>query len=832
MSSPVSPGALPEKGPHPLEQLLRDAGEGVIRMDADMVTTYCNDVYASWLGLAREDIVGKTPDQYVPDFARSKHRDAVMGVYRTRVPADVVGYSTLFKSWTHLRIFPTPDGGGCMFVTQASPTLVEQHQLSQQALVDSTTSLPNKRALLQAIRERAAAGESFAMCVIGLRRFKTVNDLEGFQEGDKVLMQVASRMHSASLEGERLFRLHSDLFVALLPGEGPQDERVRALIGATLEPIALAGKSFMMGASAGLVAVPRHGTAAEALIHRATLALGTAKRSGQAFVEYRDSLEAVTPMLDDLREGSLELDGNLRVMDCNDIYLEHFGLAREAVVGHFQLDYLPNFDRSIFHAGALRCLRTRQPTTVIGYLTMAGRWAVLRCHPRDHGGVLLLGQFISELAFNAYQRSLQPTSNAMTGLPNEVALADDLRAYLDAGKAFTLVVLGLSRLPVLTESLGVSRSDRLSMQAAASIRAELPVEDLFYQLNNAQFAAVFLCDEEEADRRVGALLEIANQPLPVGEQRFVPGAVGGMVRAPGDGADVESLLRRAIMALRDAERRGTSRNRVVRHDSELESRLQQRTDLESALRQALAAGEELRLFLQPKRSLQDGRISGAEALIRWLRPGHDMVAPNEFLPVAQECGLMVAIDRWVIREAIAHLTTLRAQGLEMSVAINLSVESLEDEDLVVTLRDALQAASLPAGLLEVEIPEGALMRNAEGSRRVLQQLTELGVRVSVDDFGTGYSSFAYLARFPVSALKIDRAFVADMFESATGRAIVHGIIGLAHALSLKVIAEGVETAEQSSALGDMKCDETQGYGFARPMPIEQLVSFARNPPPA
>jgi EAL domain-containing protein (putative c-di-GMP-specific phosphodiesterase class I) len=313
-------------------------------------------------------------------------------------------------------------------------------------------------------------------------------------------------------------------------------------------------------------------------------------------------------------------------------------------------------------------------------------------------------------------------------------------------------------------------------------------------------------------------------PIVLHNQTFVLGAAAGASRSPEDGNDAEMVLRRGLLALHQAKR--IARDDVVVYEPTLEVATRQRSELEGELRAAIDAGD-FTLLLQPKGSLEGRQVIGAEALIRWPHASRGLLSPDKFLPLAQECGLMPAIDRWVLRRALDQVKTMKAMGLAVPVAINLSVESLADPNLVDSVLQALKATGVEPEMLEIEIPEGALMRDVETSTEVLAGLDELGVRISVDDFGTGYSSFAYLARFPVHTLKVDRSFVKDMTTNAASRNIVKGLVRLAHSLSMQVVAEGAETDEQMAMLQRMRCDEVQGYGYARPMTFESFCEFVR-----
>jgi len=362
------------------------------------------------------------------------------------------------------------------------------------------------------------------------------------------------------------------------------------------------------------------------------------------------------------------------------------------------------------------------------------------------------------------------------------------------------------------------------MEVASRLQIATTARECLYRLNGDEFALLTPGSMDSAMDRVRTLLEATRLPIVLHNQTFVLGAAAGAAQAPEDGAEAELLLRRAVLALHQAKR--VCKDDVVKYAPALEVATRQRSELEHELRAAIDAGE-FTLLLQPKGSLEGRRVIGAEALIRWPHATRGLLSPDKFLPLAQDCGLMPAIDRWVLGQALEHLQSLKRLGLAVPVSINLSVESLADPGLVDSVLRALKETGVEPELLEIEIPEGALMRDVATSTQVLAGLDELGVRISVDDFGTGYSSFAYLARFPVHTLKVDRSFVKDMTTNSASRNIVKGLVRLAHSLSLQVVAEGAETDEQMAMLQRMRCDEVQGYGFARPMTFDSFCAFVR-----
>jgi EAL domain-containing protein (putative c-di-GMP-specific phosphodiesterase class I) len=297
---------------------------------------------------------------------------------------------------------------------------------------------------------------------------------------------------------------------------------------------------------------------------------------------------------------------------------------------------------------------------------------------------------------------------------------------------------------------------------------------------------------------------------------------------PRDGASVDALLARADAAMYSAKERG--RNNVQCYADGMTTLTQERVVLESDLHTALQKGE-FELHYQPKVDTATGRINSAEALIRWRHPQRGLVPPSEFIPVAEDCGLLDAIGEWVLSEACRQAQAWQRQGLRpLRVAVNLAPSQFRLTNLAEQIRGALAASGLAPNLLEIELTETAVMSDAEESIHILEAVSRMGVLVSVDDFGTGYSSMSYLRRFPIDKLKIDRCFVDQMTRRPEDASIVRAIISLAHSLHLKVIAEGVETPEQLKLLAELGCDQYQGYYFSRALPSAQFMQLLQQEP--
>ncbi|MEK8053127.1 EAL domain-containing protein [Ideonella sp. DXS22W] len=522
-------------------------------------------------------------------------------------------------------------------------------------------------------------------------------------------------------------------------------------------------------------------------------------------------------------EAVIHVDDQWIVRFCNRVYLENIGLQRHEVLGRTPFEYQPGFERSIFFSCIETCRRERKPAARIGYSTILKRWLMVRVFPCD-GGTMMLANDASEGVVRQYQLAQRAAQDELTGLPNKLQLLEVLESRPPEAAPLRLAVLGLDRFRQVIDARGYAGGDMAILEIASRLQsATLPDEQLF-RLTGDEFA-LLLPDGAAADERLDVLVARCSLPVVLEGTMFVLGATAGCVPAvAGAGVSAEQLIKQAALALRHAKK--VRRGGTLAYQPALEVASQQRAGLESQLRAAIEQ-QQFTLVLQPKGRLDSGHVVGAEALIRWQHPERGMVSPAEFLPLAEECGLMLRIDQLVLEMAVQQVAALRALDLAMPVSINLGVDSLADPTLASRVQTALDAAGVPPVLLEVEVPEGAVMKDVDTSAQVLAALGAMGVAISIDDFGTGYSSFAYLARFPVHALKIDRSFVADMQRNGASLKIVRAMVRLAHSLQMQVVAEGAETESEIEQLRRMRCDQVQGYGYGRPMPLDRFIDFAR-----
>jgi diguanylate cyclase (GGDEF)-like protein len=422
------------------------------------------------------------------------------------------------------------------------------------------------------------------------------------------------------------------------------------------------------------------------------------------------------------------------------------------------------------------------------------------------------------------------THDALTALPNGMLLDDRVNQAIaqagSIGERFALAVLDLDRFKLINDSFGHRAGDELLREIARRLTGSVRNVDTVARVGGDEFVLIIreIGAPEEAKRVSEKILDVLQLPVRMGEIDVHPSASIGIAFFPWHGATAQTLFARAHAAMYVAKQRG--RKTVQCFAPDMDTLTQERVRLESDLYEALK-GQQFELYYQPKFAAASGHFRGAEALLRWRHPRRGLVGPDSFIPLAEESGLIVPIGEWVIREACRQIRAWEDAGLPAPrIAVNVSATQFQQRELIDVVRRALDDAGIAASKLEIELTESAVMSNTEESAAILQQLSRMGVIVSVDDFGTGYSSMSCLHRFPLDKLKIDRSFIQALTTSSEAAAVVQGIIGLAHSLRLKVIAEGVETAEQMHFLRSYGCDQLQGFYLSPPLPAlayEELI---------
>ena len=417
--------------------------------------------------------------------------------------------------------------------------------------------------------------------------------------------------------------------------------------------------------------------------------------------------------------------------------------------------------------------------------------------------------------------------DVLTDLPNRMLLQDRLTQAIDAahrqGGRLALMYMDLDLFKHINDSLGHAVGDHLLQSVAKRLVGCVRQSDTVSRQGGDEFVLLLPLIEHAEDAALSAEKAHAALTLPHhvdGNELHVSVSIGISIY-PDDGLNAQTLIKCADTAMYYAKESG--RNNYRFFEPGMNARAVQRQTVEAGLRRALAE-QEFVLHYQPKINLESGAVVGVEALIRWQHPELGLLSPADFVSIAEDCGLILPIGRWVLREACRQAQAWLLEGLPpITVAVNTSALEFRAKDFLFALRTILAETGLEPRNLELELTESVLMRDAESADSVLHALAKMGVKLAIDDFGTGCSSLSYLQRFPINALKIDQSFVKQMSGNPDDSTIVNAVISMGKSLKLRVIAEGVETPEQASLLRAQRCDEGQGYFFCRPMPPETLT---------
>jgi diguanylate cyclase (GGDEF)-like protein len=549
----------------------------------------------------------------------------------------------------------------------------------------------------------------------------------------------------------------------------------------------------------------------------------------------RTQYEQFNAAINNMPLGFCMVDGEQRILTANTRFGELYGLPLDmtlpgtplrtsveyrAANGHFGDDIGPDF---VEHR--LAAARNPEPWHVTR-ATRDGRTISVSHQPLPGGGSLSTHEDITARRHAEAQIAHMAHHDALTDLPNRVLFREHLVKALesiDRGKLAVLCI-DLDRFKSVNDTLGHSIGDALLRAAGDRLQASARPTDLVARLGGDEFAIVQAGTEQPFGATALATRLIAEiaKPFELDGHQVVIGASVGISIAPSDGSDPDTLLKNADLALYRAKSDGRDSCRFFEPD--MDARMRARRTMEIDLRRALALGE-FELYYQPLITLKTGKITGFEALLRWHHPERGMVPPMEFIPVAEEIGLIGQIGAWVLKQACLEAA---AWPDDIHIAVNLSPAQFKHRAVVLDVVAALGASGLPAHRLEVEITETVLLQDTEATVGILNELHQLGVRISMDDFGTGYSSLAYLQKFPFDKIKIDRTFVKNISDRPQSIAIIRAVTAMSISLGMKTTAEGVETEQELQTLKEEGCTEVQGYLFSRPVPAAQAAQLLQS----
>ena len=540
-------------------------------------------------------------------------------------------------------------------------------------------------------------------------------------------------------------------------------------------------------------------------------------------------------VLDNLSQGVLLLDSELRVVFCNQRYLEMYNVPQELAKPRCVI-----FDWFKDSSGELTADNYRDYITKLteGF---SGRTAFVKlANLADGRTVSIMGKPVAGEQWLTTHEDVSERERAqerivhmarhdgLTGLPNRLLLRERLEHELKRvkrGDCLAVMCLDLDLFKSVNDTLGHPIGDELLKRVADRLRGCTREPDTVARLGGDEFAIIMtqLQKPSDATSLARRVQESMSKPYQIDGHQIVSSISMGISVAPDDGMDPDILIKNADLALYGAK--GDGRGTYRFFENEMDSRMKARRGLEMDLRNALT-NEEFELYYQPLVSLKTNEITALEALLRWNHPHRGLVSPADFIPIAEETGLIIAIGEWVLAAACKEAMNWPDH---VKVAVNVSPAQLKNRNFLLTVQTAMSNAGLSASRLQLEITETVLMQNITATLDTLHALRKLGVQIAMDDFGTGYSSLSYLRSFPFDKIKIDRSFIQDLANGKEPLAIVHAVADLANCLNMASTAEGVETQQQLDALQLIGCTEMQGYLFSRAKPAKEIRQFFTKP---
>jgi diguanylate cyclase (GGDEF)-like protein len=542
--------------------------------------------------------------------------------------------------------------------------------------------------------------------------------------------------------------------------------------------------------------------------------------------------------LSNISQGLAMFDSSARLVVCNERYLKMYGLPseivklgcpfHEIVVCRIKNDNFFTDDVEAF-INDLRAKLNRGMIVRKFANLRDGRIISIVDHPTTDGGWVTTHEDVTELRRAEEQIAHAAHYDELTDLANRNQLRVRLEEALKRvgrGEHFAVLYIDLDNFKFINDTLGHSSGDELLKAVAGRLKCCVRNHDTLARLGGDEFGIIMAAVEHPSDVAYLAtrIQEALRQPYDIAGSHFIVEASIGIAVSPDNGVEAEQLLKNADLAMYQAKANG--RAMFCFFEQEMDARVKARSALEFELRQAIMC-DQFELYYQPVVNLRDGTITGCEALLRWKHPERGLISPAEFIPIAEETGLINQLGEWVLRTACTEAMTWPN---EIKIAVNVSPVQFKNQALPLTVISALAASGLPARRLELEITETAIIYDEEATLGKIAQLRELGVQIALDDFGTGYSSLSYLHRLPFDKIKIDQSFIKNVADNDHSVAIVQAITLVAKARNVITVAEGVETEQQRELLRMMGCTEMQGYLFSRPVPVHKLLQFVQSHP--
>jgi diguanylate cyclase (GGDEF)-like protein/PAS domain S-box-containing protein len=853
--------------------------DGMAIIDHGGVCTYLNDAYAKIFGYASpERLIGASWEMFFYSEELVRLKEQIMpAVWRDGAwRGEALGLKVNGGTFPLEISISSVDGGGLVQVVR---DITERKKLEDtlrnSSLKDDLTGLLNRRGLLKqaapyfdfARRQK----EALLLLFIDLDGMKKINDEFGHNEGDNALINTAAILNRSFRSTDIIARLGGDEFTVLVTDLNADKEEAITRLNENLKAYnATEPRGHKLAFSIGVATLePERMTCFEELLEQADQAMYEQKRMKRRRADERNQNKQLGPNTTaDSSESTFAANSiPFALSTGTHVYGPSLGTFDNAAIGmavvsidgswlqvndalckllgYSEQELRATSFQRLTHPDDLRHVQSYIQRVIEGYIqsheqekryiheqghTVWVQWHVSLLKDSESGAKRFFFQVQDITDRKLAEEKL--TQDTLTGLPNRARFYDLLKLRIarkpaTRDKQCAVLMLDVDRFKLVNDSLGTASADQLLLQIAQRVRTCMRQNDVLARLGGDEFAVLLddVSGEDEASSvatRIQQALAISFNLL--GQEVYTTLSIG-IALGSGYGDDVSDMLRDAETAMHSAKARGKARYEVFGNDmhGELMSRLKMETDLRRACER-----DELFVDYQPIVSLQNRTLIGFEALVRWRHPDFGLVPPKEFIPIAEETGLILQIGQTVLRSACRQAREWQQtypSSPPLFVSVNLSVKQFNEPGLVENIAELLEESNLPPRCLKLEITESVFSDNIDAAVTLLTQLRNLGVQLSIDDFGTGYSSLSYLQRFPIDTLKIDRSFVTQMMENEENLAIVRTIVALAQNLGMDVVAEGVETEDQLRLLRKLECENGQGYLFSTPLGGRQLDQF-------
>ena len=805
-------------------KILDEMAEAYYELDLDGNYTFVNDALCRHMGYTKDELIGVNARSHISKEDVDNVSKAFTNIYTTGKPAREIPYAFIRK-----------DGTTGFAENTGSPLLNQKGAIiGFRGIVQDTTERRQTEAALRQSEEKHRniieniQDGYFEVDLDGNFTFfnEAMREIHGYPKEE--LMGMNHRQSADKENAKKVFKAFNEIYKTGITGSIFDYEIIRKDGTRRQVEVSASLQKDASGKPIGFRGISRDIT--------------ERKKMEETI---RQSEERYRTILDEMEDGYFELDlaGNFTFANEADCRL--LGYPKEELIGSNFRSQIAKEEFDTVYGAFSNIYITGKPQRGISYKAIrkdgsTGYAEVAGFPLRNQKGEIIgfrgIGRDITARKLTEEKIQYMATHDSLTGLPNRLMFSQLLNHAIQSANRYkrqiAVLFLDLDRFKNINDTMGHEAGDLLLKEIATRLKQTLRAVDVVSRLGGDEF--VVLIDEVSNTNHVATvahkiLTSIINPLTIMGQECRITASIGISIY-PKDAEDDQTLMKNADMAMYLAKEEG--KNNYQFYADDIQSKSLEHQSIETNLRLALERNE-FSLHYQAKVDFKTNAITGVEALLRWQNPSLGSVTPTQFIPVAEETGLIVSIGRWVMRTACAQNVAWQQQGLPpICMAVNLSLRQLTDDNLIDDIRMALHDSGMAPNLLELEITESMVMHNPARMISILAKIKSVGVRLAIDDFGTGYASLAQIKHFPVDTLKVDRSFIRNIPQDAEDKAITEAIIAMGKTLSLRVVAEGVETLEQMNFLKDHSCDDMQGYYFSKPIVPEQFADLLRKHVPS